>query len=243
MSVLVMVFVCSQRNTGGARSSSTRVVGQLSEPSAPMSAVMGSATFPAKSGECDGKRHALVLIGVRDIPGQDDAGAGAPARTSARQHRRGERLAREHNLWCLHGLGGSKQMDTVHGLDATGSLGESEVTFESCNRRRRHVDPHPRRIRGQRPSHAAHRARGTPRTVRDAPRHGVDPPPSRASRRRRRAIGRHCPSAPAAISSGCTAHDTFGGEVVEDAGPMTASSMVTFPDMSSARYSVLPSHS
>ena len=69
MSVLVMVFVCSQRNTGGARSSSTKrrraVVGALGADERGD----GLGDVSGQVGECDGKRHALVIIGVRDIRG------------------------------------------------------------------------------------------------------------------------------------------------------------------------------
>ena len=123
--MLVMVFVCSQRNTGGARSSSTRVVGQLSEPSAPMSAVMGSATFPAKSVSVTANVTHLFSSVCAISPGKTTRGP-AHQRVPPPDSIAGVSVSPVSTTsGVCTGSEVSKQMDTVHGLDATGSLGES----------------------------------------------------------------------------------------------------------------------
>ena len=241
MSVLVMVLVCNQRNTGGARSSSTRVVGQFSEPSALMSAVMGSATFPAKSVSVTANVTHELASACAMSPGKTTRGP-AHQRVPPPDSIPGASVSPVSTTSGVRtGSEVSKQMDTVHGLDATGSLGESVVTFKkiavgavtsTC-------------------THAGSVGRGpvTAFTVVVVPPAelyvmlqgtGLMSPHSRyttAEASHRLAL----PSAPVAISSPCTTHDTFGGEVEEDTGPMVAASMVTFPDTSSAIHSVSPS--
>ena len=129
MSPRVIVRVWSHRNTGGERSSSTRVSGQFAVPSALICRVTASPTFPAWSVSVTEKTtHPFLSVSA---PSSGTMTLG-PAHQLAPPPESIERSSASPPRIVTSGVRTAsealKQTVRLYGLDATGSCGESDVT-------------------------------------------------------------------------------------------------------------------
>mmetsp|Transcript_4680 Transcript_4680/g.11573 ORF Transcript_4680/g.11573 Transcript_4680/m.11573 type:complete len:398 (+) Transcript_4680:3985-5178(+) len=231
-----MVLVWSHRNTGGARSRSTRVVGHLGVPGAPTTATTGAAVCPARSvSTMENVTHPFGSVNCRSL--------GTTTRGPAFQESPPPVIAPGGSVLPVMvttgGWTGSevlKVMVMVSGLLAVGSNKPLESTLTKVT-----VGgvTSTRTLAGSVESNPT-----TPDTVTDAVPvsyvmlHGTG---SRSPHGRpTEATARQCVARPAASAVPLnTVQDTVFA--VPDAGPMVAAEMDTAPDMSSASVRVSPS--